>query len=158
MSENARIIKINGEEVEVSEELYLEHCRYIGRIHSKALYHHRCKAPDWRLCHGDCALCAFRCEGDEVSLEKEEEAGRAAAHGGSGSRETEDLILKKETARIVREVYQSLSPVEQAICDQVLYELPERQAAKQMGISLHGYQKRKQKCFARLRLELKKIL
>ena len=167
--------------IEVSKEVYYAYYRPIWRTRerAKADRHGGCGCKDWRICPGDCWTCKFHTGGDTFSLDKlHEDIGDAAEaakrndaplpndHHNPYRRIEPITPITDQFAHVLdRMVYgdvadriKALSEEERSICECILLDLTEREAAERLGLSKTTFHDRKEKLFKRLRTEWADLL
>jgi hypothetical protein len=70
VEKDRKIIHIQGQAVPVTDDVYYAYYHPIWNTFNFARLHGQCRNRDWKKCSGDCGMCKYRTEGDEVSLER----------------------------------------------------------------------------------------
>lgn len=130
-------IKLNGEYIAVSKEVYLEWYRPIWRTIRYAYRHGRCSSPNWQFCEGDCGLCRYRLSGNQMSLDEKEL--NIQAYGSDPS----DLAEKKYMHEKMIQIMNKAGPEDQKILQLLQEGVDDRTAAKLLGLSKSAYSRRK---------------
>lgn len=143
-------IRLNGEWIPVTEEVYQAWYRPIWKTFRFAYRHGRCRCPNWRLCEGDCGLCTYRRAGDQASLDQwQEEYGREEeAYGEDPSEIAENRVAYDALLLELDEIDPNGRRTSQLLQDGV----DDRTAAKMLGLPRSTYSDKK----LRIRRELKK--
>ena len=143
-------IRLNGEWIPVTEEVYQAWYRPIWKTFRFACRHGRCRCPNWRLCEGDCGLCSYRRAGDQTSLDRwQEDSGREKeAYGADPSEIAENRATYEALLLELDEIDPNGRRIGQLLQDGV----DDRTAAKTLGLSKSANSRKKIK----LRSTLKK--
>lgn len=162
MEKNAKrnFIPVDGQRIEVPEEVYKEYYRPIWRERKKAQKEGSCVCPEsqfWK-CDCDCQLCSFFVAGVQVSLstpiggeEDEITLGDTLSDGIT----PESRLLKKE---LIEALYTALAQLDQEsreICSFIMQGKTEREIADAMNRSQSTLHYQKQKAIAFLRKALR---
>lgn len=152
MENKEYFIYLNGEKIPVSEEVYRAYYRQIWRVRDHAKRHGGCCCADWKKCIGDCGICRYHTGGACLSLDRFfEEAGdscdvlRDPLANGFEDRIAEEDGLARKLA--------SLTDEDRAICETLIEELSEREAAEATGLSKTQYHRKKTALITRLQIE-----
>lgn len=149
-NEKRRAIRLNGEMISVTEEIYQEWYRPIWRTHDFARRHGQCGCSDWRRCEGDCALCSYRLVGDQASLDQwTDEYGLTLEAYGADPLET---VEGRDTCEALLRKLDEIDPIGRKITQLLLDGVNDRTAAQILGLPRSTYSDRK----IRIRRELKK--
>lgn len=103
-------VTIDGQEVEVSEQIYHEYKRSLWREHKRKERASRCYLGNKR-CTGDCKTCQYLREGAPLSLDTMFDDGLDVADGSC----LEDVIELKMKIKILHEALNNLDPADRDI-------------------------------------------
>lgn len=149
-NEKKRAIRLNGEMIPVTEEVYQEWYRPIWRTHDFARRHGQCGCNDWQLCEGDCALCSYKRAGDQASLDQwADEHGLTLEAYGADPLET---VESRDACEALLQKLDEIDPIGRRTAQLLLDGVDDRTAAKILGLSKSAYSRKKIK----LRRTLKK--
>lgn len=149
-NEKKCVIRLNGEMIPVTEEVYQEWYRPIWRTHDFARRHGQCSCTEWQLCEGDCALCRYKRAGDQASLDQwQEEYGLILEASGA---EPSQIVESQNACEALLHELDEIDPNGRRIAQLLLDGVDDRTAAKTLGLSKSAYSRKKIK----LRKTLKK--
>ena len=157
---NRYFIPIDGQAIEVSEEVYRAYCRPIWntRYHAQKNGECRCtKAQIWK-CNGVCPGCPFYAAGKKVSLDTAiggEDDDLTLGDTLSDDAPTADSILMDE--ELLKALYDELNrldPEGKRICELMMHH-SEREAAEIMGMARSTFKRHWAKIRAVLQDRLK---
>ena len=162
MENNAKryLIPVNGQLIEVSEEVYKEYYRPIWRTRKRAQLAGSCACPKSQLwkCDGECQLCSFSATGDQVSLS-------TPIGGDHGEIPLSDRICDDVTPEsrlfrkdLIEALYSALTQLDsdsRQLCFYIMQGKTEREIASTMNLSQSTLHYKKQKTLAILRKVLK---
>ena len=110
-TESSRYIVINGQRVPLTDDLQRLYNKEINDARNRARREHSCANPDYRNCHGDCALCRYHVQGNILSTDDERyAAGFAVGENAPVNtvRTPEEIYCAKES---VRDLYDAAARV-----------------------------------------------
>lgn len=153
-------IPVNGELVEVSEELYRAYYRPIWNTRYHARKNGECsctKAQLWK-CDGVCPGCPFQTEGKKISLSTviggEDNDLTLGDTLRDDSQTIESIIIEKELLEALYEELDHLDPEGKRICELMMYH-SERESAEIMGMARSTFKRHWEKIRDELRNKLK---
>lgn len=147
-----RYIWIKGENVPVSEEVYLEYYRPVWAEKKRKEREKRCRTGDGSRCTKDCESCDRKPDGGVLSLDKFFKEGYEVA----ASVEAEEVVMEKI---LLDELYAALNELtcgERSLINALYYkERPERDFAAEIGMPQTTLSYRKKRILEWLRKKLK---
>lgn len=164
MKDKKYYIPMNGQKIEVTEEVYRAYYQPVWRTKKRAQSHGECCCPknDYKACTGDCLGCKYHQAGDKVST--------ATAIGGEDGELTientlvddtpsaESILMEKELLKMLYEELEQLDPDGRRICELIMQGKSERAIAADMGKPQTTINYKKNKTFSILRKALKKFI
>ena len=158
MENNAKryLIPVNGQLIEVSEEVYKEYYRPIWRTRKRAQLAGSCACPKSQLwkCDGECQLCSFSATGDQVSLS----TPIGGDHGeiSFSDRLCDDVTPETKLFRkdLIEALYSALTQLDsdsRQLCYFIMQGKTEREIAAALNLSQSTLHYKKQKTLALLR-------
>lgn len=144
-------IKLNGEYVTVSKEVYLEWYRPIWRTLRYAYRHGQCRSPHWQFCVGDCGVCEFRRKGDLYSSDELFDA-YDYEFGAAESVDPAIQALDNISLCDLLDELDRIDPIYRRMAELLESGVNDRAAAEMLGLPKSTYSDKKMK----LRRELKK--
>ena len=158
MENNAKryFIPVDGQLIEVREEIYKEYYRPIWRARKRAQKGGNCGCPKSQLwkCDGECQLCSFSAAGDQVSLS----TPIGGEHGeiSLSDRLSDDVTPESRLFRkdLIEALYSSLTQLDsdsRQLCFFIMQGKTEREIAATMNLSQSTLHDKKQKTLALLR-------
>ena len=143
-------IKINGEDIPVSEEVYREYKRPLWTERKRNDRRSRCRDEKGRRCMKNCKLCEKQRSGGVLSLEKWIEDGFEVADPNDLIEQiTDDLLIEN-----LRKAVAELPENERLIIELAYSGKSEREAAAEAGLPRKTFVYRRDKIINKL----KKIL
>lgn len=158
MEQKKYYIPVNGELIEVSEEIYREYNRAIANERAHARREHKCGQPDYRKCRGDCGLCPWVQEGTNM-LSFSKAFGKEAMDGDDNplyyipdlsSQLIDDIVAEREEMRALTQKLDALVPDGGSIVKMLMDGHSEREIAHALGVSRQStinYRTRKIKAY-----------
>ncbi len=148
-----RYIEIDGQQIAVSEEVYLAYYRPIWAENKRYQRQKRCMGAYGHRCTDDCATCGQQRSGTPVSLESIEDAGHAYSETAPDSAE---IVERNFVHQAVRKAVDELEPQNRQIIQKLFFEnMTERQTAAAVGLSQGTVNNRKNRILATLGEQLK---
>lgn len=154
--ENKRTIKVNGQAVEVTEEVYKEYMRPEWREEQRQYRAWRCRDGKGVRCQKRCEECEYyrmgnKTNGSDLSIEQLQEEEGSIFEIADPTANVEESVAR----RILREAFQkartTLSDREQEVLDMLLDLCSERDIANRLGVSNSRAHVIKEKLFKKLR-------
>jgi len=143
-----RFIRINGEQVSVSEEVYRAYKRPLWAERKQQERQKRCIGKNGNRCTEDCSKCPFSRSGGTLSIEQFAEDGVDIPDPS----DIDEVIAYKLLLEQLGAALIELEPDERSLIDALFYkERAERDYATELGMSHQAVGKRKQKVLAKLR-------
>lgn len=160
MTNKQYFIRLNGELIPVTEEVYKEYYRPIWRTHYHASKKGQCRCSDWRKCTGDCGLCRYRAAGNTLSLDAEYEVEEGSKLTLLDTIEDpasnpELIIADKLMLQELFKVLDELDPDSRRICELIRQGKTEREIAAEFGVRQSTLNYRKKKLLDKLCERLK---
>jgi RNA polymerase sigma factor (sigma-70 family) len=143
-------LPIDGQEIQVTEEVYRAYKRPAWAEHKRKEREKRCRDEKGNRCTKDCSKCDKQRSGSVLSLDKLAEEGFEVAESFDMADLVADKLLLEELAAALNE----LDPQNRRIAELYSEGLPEREIATQVGLSQRTVNKRKHKIFDQLRQQL----
>lgn len=156
---NEWFIKVDGVEVTVSKEVYIEYRNNQSKERMKNLRRSRCMVPNskggMRLCDKtSCSECPHKKTGTMLSLDRLYEDYEFEV--ADGDEDIIEYINREERAAAVRKAISELNDIDRTIATMVLSDdKSETETAKKLGISQSAVHQRKVKIVAVLQEKLK---
>lgn len=149
-----RYLEIDGQQIAVTEEVYLTYKRPLWAEQKRRERAERCRDENGSRCMKSCRECPkFRDVGD-ISLDRLFEDGFEIADSVDITEVVADRLLKSQLAAAL----ESLEPEERSLIDAIFYDdRTEQDYAAEMGISQKAVSKRKNKVIEKLRQALGEI-
>lgn len=148
-----RYIDIDGEQVLVSEEVYLAYKRPEWAEYKRKEREKRCRDENGNRCTKDCRLCSQERTGSDLSLDRFAHEGFEVADPIDLAELVADKLLLEELCAALEE----LEPDDRSLIDALFYdERTERDYASEIGLSHQSVNKRRKKVIEKLR-EIMKI-
>jgi len=147
MESKQRYININGEQIAVSEEDYLNYKRPIWAERKRREREIRCRDIKGNRCMKDCRLCDKQRDGGNLSLDKFAEDGYEIADLIDITEIVADKMLKEALRKAVAE----LTDNERKIIDVAFQGKSERDTATELGIPRKTFVYRRDKIVDKLR-------
>jgi RNA polymerase sigma factor (sigma-70 family) len=144
-------IEIDGQQIQVSEEVYRAYKRPAWAEHKRKEREKRCVGADGNRCTADCSKCDKQRTGSVLSLDK----FSAEGFDVEDSVDLDELIADKFLFEELYAALQELDPENRRIIDLFSIGMSEREIATDIGLSQKAINKRKTKIFAQLRERLK---
>ena len=151
MQTKERTIEIDGQQIPVSEEVYLAYKRPAWAEHKRKEREKRCIGANGNRCNDDCSKCDKQRTGGVLSLDKFSDTGFDVAD----SVDLDELVADKLLFEELCAALQELDPENRRIIDLFSIGMSEREIAVDIGLSQKAINKRKVKIFAQLRERLK---
>lgn len=145
-----RYVQNEGEQVAVTEEVYLEYKRPLWREHKRMEREKRCRDENGNRCMEDCRLCPKDRTGAPLSLEQFAEDGLEMP----APLDIEEQAVNGLLYEALHIALSNLEPENQMIAELFAAGLSERAIGDRVGLSQKGVSKRKAKIFAQLRVLL----
>jgi RNA polymerase sigma factor (sigma-70 family) len=150
--ENQRFIKINGEQIPVTEESYRAYKRSLWAEHKRKERAKRCVISNGRgstkRCTDDCSKCDEQRMGSVLSLDKFIDDGYEI----TDPVDLAELVAAKLLLEQLVAALDELDPDERSLIDALFYnDRTERDYAAEIGISHQAVGKRKHKVIEKLR-------
>lgn len=146
-----RYIEIDGEQIPVTEEVYLAYKRPAWAEHKRKEREKRCRDGSGNRCTGDCSRCDKKRTGSALSLDKFTDEG----FNVPASFELDELVADKLLLEQLYIALDELDPDNRKIMELFGLGKSEREIAAEIGLSQKAVNKRKAKLFAKLREQLK---
>jgi len=163
--EKQRYIQINGHLHPVSEEVWQIHSRSIANERYRARRDHQCSNPRYQECSGDCGLCKWQVQGNNLSLDAALDTGHENSDRDQFGLElpdnsplVEDVICDR---LLLEELYKRLDrqmPEGSRIFRLLAAGHKEREIADQLGIRQTTLNYRKQKLFEYIRTHCEEFI
>ena len=145
-----RYLEINGEQVAVTEEIYLAYMRFEWKEQKRIEREGRCRDENGNRCMEDCRRCREYRDGRPVSLDKLDEDGFVITDPIDAQKYIEDKLLFEA----IYDAIDALESKNRHIISLFYAGLTEREIAAQVGLSQKGVNKRKNRIFEQLREKL----
>ena len=145
-----RYLEIDGEQIAVTEEVYLAYMRPIWAEQKQREREGRCRDENGNRCMGDCSLCHGDRDGRPVSLDKFSEDGFDIASSVDVQLLVENMLLSDALHASI----DALAPDNRQIVGLFSVGSSEREIAVQVGLSQRGVNKRKHMIFEQLKKDL----
>lgn len=143
-----RFIEIDGEQIPVTEEVYLTYKRPLWAEHKRKERAKRCRDENGFRCTKDCKLCPKLRDGGDLSLDKFSDDGFDIAD----SVDIAELVADKMLLEQLVAALDDLEPDERSLINALFYnDRTERDYAAEVGISHQAIGKRKRKVIEKLR-------
>ncbi len=149
-----RYIKIDGQQIPVTEEVYRAYKRPAWAEHKRKDREKRCRDENGNRCNRDCSKCDKQRTGSVLSLDKFTEDGFEVAESVDIAELMADKLLFEELYAALEE----LDPDNRRIMELFSIGKSEREIASDIGLSQKAINKRKTKLFAQLRERLKDFI
>ena len=143
-------IKIDGEEIPVTEEQYRAYQRPVWAEHKRQEREKRCRDAKGNRCMKDCSQCDRQHEGSVLSLDQFAEAGYEPAD----LTDIAEIVAERLLLRELFAALEELDPDNRRILELFSVGKSEREIAAEIGLSQKAINKRKVKLFARLKERL----
>ena len=148
----SRYIDVDGEQVSVSEEVYLAYKRPAWAEYKRKEREKRCRDESGNQCTKDCRLCSKERTGGVLSLDRFVNEGFEVADPVDLTELVADKLLLEELCAALEE----LEPDDRSLIDALFYdERTERDYAREIGLSHQSVNKRRQKVIEKLRRLMK---
>ena len=153
-----RYIPVGKKLIPVSEEMYLDHTRWIANERYRARRDHRCGNNDYTKCNGDCGHCIYQIPGDVLYMDSLVNTNND--HSGDSSfgfdipdtsASVEDLVVNEIMLTSLLKDLDSIMPDGAQIFSLIAHGFTERQVAARLGISQSTLSYRKNKLFNYIR-------
>lgn len=153
-----RYIPVGKKLIPVSEEMYLDHTRWIANERYRARRDHRCGNNDYTKCNGDCGHCIYQIPGDVLYMDSLVNTNND--HSGDSSfgfdipdtsASVEDLVVNEIMLTSLLKDLDSIMPDGAQIFSLIAHGFTERQVATKLGISQSTLSYRKNKLFNYIR-------
>jgi len=146
--ENQRFIKIDGEQIPVTEEVYRAYKRPAWAEHKRKERAKRCRDEKGVRCTKDCKLCPKLRDGGDLSIDKFSDDGYEITDPVDLAEFVADKLLLEQLAVALDD----LESDERSLINALFYnDRTEREYAAEIGISHQAIGKRKQKVIEKLR-------
>lgn len=159
-----RFIEIDGEQIQVTEEVYRAFKQPAWAEHKRIERERRCRDSKGRVCTQSCRLCDMnRMIGDKepikknsvlLSLERFQEDG----YDPKDPVDVEEIIAEKQLLEELFSALEELDPDNRRIMELFANGMSEREIAADIGLSQKAVNKRKTKLFAQLKDRLKDFI
>ena len=149
-----RYIPIDGQQIQVTEEVYRAYKRPAWAERKRMERQKRCRDENGNRCTGDCSKCDKQRTGSVLSLDKFTEDGFEVA----GPVDIAELIADKLLLEELYAALDELDPDNRRIMKLFSIGKSEREIANDIGLSQKAINKRKKKMFAQLRERLKDFI
>ena len=149
-----RYIPIDGQQIQVTEEVYRAYKRPAWAERKRMERQKRCRDENGNRCTGDCSKCDKQRTGSVLSLDKFTEDGFEVAESVDIAELMADKLLFEELYAALEE----LDPDNRRIMELFSIGKSEREIASDIGLSQKAINKRKTKLFAQLRERLKDFI
>ena len=147
MESKERFIKINGEQVAVSEEVYREYMRPVWAESKRRERGRRCRVDNGVRCTNDCKLCGRQRTGRALSLDWFVEDGLEIAD----PIDIEDALAEAELRQALREAVASLPEDERRIIRIAFQGKTEREAAEEVGLAKSTFTRKRDNIVGKLK-------
>ena len=147
MESKQRFITVGGEQVAVSEEVYLAYMRPVWAERKRRDSESRCRDSKGVRCAGDCKLCVRLRTGKPLSLDKFLEDGFEVADPNG----VEEAVEEKELRSALRDALAALPEDERRIIRIAFQGKPEREAAAEAGLARSTFTYKRDKIVAKLK-------
>lgn len=136
-------IPVNGNLVEVSEEIYRYHTRTIANERARARRDQKCGQPDYRKCTGDCGHCRWVTDGknmisyEKVFLQNEDVEGDFCSPyiASKNERLIDEIVSDRLLLSDLFKKLDTLVPDGGQICKMLMDECTEREIASRLNVS-----------------------
>ena len=149
-----RYIEIDGQQIQVTEEVYRAYMRPAWTEHKRKEREKRCRDGKGNRCTGDCSKCDKQRTGSVLSLDGFTEDGYEVADTVDIAEIVADSLLLKE----LYDALEELDPDNRRIIELFSNGKSEREIATDIGLSQKAINKRKTKVFSQLQVRLKKFI
>ena len=153
-----RYIPVGKKLIPVSEEMYLDHTRWIANERYRARRDHRCGNNDYTKCNGDCGHCIYQIPGDVLYMDSLVNTNNDHSEDSSfgfdipdTSASVEDLVVNEIMLTSLLKDLDSIMPDGAQIFSLIAHGFTERQVAAKLGISQSTLSYRKSKLFNYIR-------
>lgn len=160
MSNNRFFIPVNGNPIEVSEEVYRAYYQPVWNVRYHAQKNGECrctKAQLWK-CDGVCPGCPFYAAGKKVSIDTpiggEDDELTLGDTLADDAPSAESILMDKELLDALYDELNRLDPEGKRICELLMYH-SEREAADIMGMARSTFKRHWAKIQAELQDKLK---
>lgn len=147
MNIKSYFIKINGEQVAVTEEVYHAYKRPAWVERKRRNRETRCRDNDGNRCMKDCQLCDKQRNGGNLSLDKFAEDGYEIAD----LIDVTEVVAEKMLKEALHAAIEQLSDDERQIIDSAFQGKSERTAAMVLGLPRNTFVYRRDKIVDKLR-------
>jgi len=147
MESKERFIKINDEQVAVSEEVYREYMRPVWAERKRRERVSRCRNSNGVRCIKDCKLCDRQRTGRPLSLDWFVEDGLEIAD----PIDIEDALAEAELRQALRRALASLPEDERRIIRIAFQGKTEREAAEDVGLAKSTFTRKRDKIVGKLK-------
>ena len=159
-----RFIEIDGEQIQVTEEVYRAFKQPAWAEHKRKERERRCRDSKGRICTQSCRLCDLNRMLDDkepmkknsllLSLEWFQEDG----YDPKDPVDVEEIIAEKQLLEELISALEELDPDNRRIMELFANGMSEREIAADIGLSQKAVNKRKTKLFAQLKDRLKDFI
>ena len=149
-NDQQRYLEIDGEQVAVTEEIYLAYMCPVWAEKKRVERGGRCRDKNGNRCMEDCRFCHKYRDGRPVSLEQLREVGFDPADPA----DVQELVEDNLRNEALHTAIDNLTPDNRRIAVLFSIGLSEREIAVQVGLSQKGVNKRKSKIFEQLEKDL----
>ena len=153
-----RYIPVGKKLIPVSEEMYLDHTRWIANERYRARRDHRCGNNNYTRCNGDCGHCIYQIPGDVLYMDSlvntnndHSEDGNFGLDIPDTNTSVEDLVVNEIMLTSLLKDLDGIMPDGAQIFSLIAHGFTERQVATKLGISQSTLSYRKNKLFNYIR-------
>jgi hypothetical protein len=151
-------IPVGKKLIPVSEEMYLDHTRWIANERYRARRDHRCGNNNYTRCNGDCGHCIYQIPGDVLYMDSlvntnndHSEDGNFGLDIPDTNTSVEDLVVNEIMLTSLLKDLDGIMPDGAQIFSLIAHGFTERQVATKLGISQSTLSYRKNKLFNYIR-------
>lgn len=141
------IIELNGQQIQVTEDVYQAYMRPRWAESRQQKRMSRCLKPDRTRCTGDCSKCPYKRSGSTLSLDQGYDDGFELV---DDTVDVEETVLNRLLLEQLSHHLEAADPAKHLLFCLIRQGVPERKIAAIIGISQSALNNRKNKLFTEL--------